>query len=210
MLNNEIEKKLLLLQVNDALFPIGSYAHSFGLETYIQKGFVNNAETAFEYIEKRMLYGLAYTELLAVRFAYETAMGTDLDNKGEDVFGKNAESIVKELSQLEERLEASRIPMELREAAYKLGSRFTKTLEHMEVKYVNGIFRKYVEERRGKTVSHSCAYGVFCADVGITKEDAFIFYLYAQLSYMFTNCVKAVPLGKSVGQKLFFSLYPYC
>ena len=30
--------KFLLLQVNDALFPIGGYSHSYGLETYIQKG----------------------------------------------------------------------------------------------------------------------------------------------------------------------------
>ena len=31
-----------LLQVNDALFPIGGYSHSYGLETYIQKGIVKN------------------------------------------------------------------------------------------------------------------------------------------------------------------------
>ncbi len=27
----------ILLQVNDALFPIGGYSHSYGLETYIQR-----------------------------------------------------------------------------------------------------------------------------------------------------------------------------
>ena len=32
----EWRKKFLLLQVNDALFPIGAYSHSYGLETYIQ------------------------------------------------------------------------------------------------------------------------------------------------------------------------------
>ena len=30
------QKKFYLLQVNDALFPIGAYSHSQGLETYIQ------------------------------------------------------------------------------------------------------------------------------------------------------------------------------
>ena len=30
----EWRKKFLLLQVNDALFPIGAYSHSYGLETY--------------------------------------------------------------------------------------------------------------------------------------------------------------------------------
>lgn len=38
--------KFLLLQVNDALFPIGGYSHSYGLETYIQKGIVKDADSA--------------------------------------------------------------------------------------------------------------------------------------------------------------------
>ena len=31
------KKEFLILQINDSLFPIGSYSHSYGLETYIQK-----------------------------------------------------------------------------------------------------------------------------------------------------------------------------
>ena len=38
----------LLLQINDSLFPIGGYSHSYGLETYIQKGIVQDLETAEE------------------------------------------------------------------------------------------------------------------------------------------------------------------
>ena len=40
------QKKFLVLQMNDSLFPIGAYSHSYGLETYIQKGIVKDAETA--------------------------------------------------------------------------------------------------------------------------------------------------------------------
>ena len=40
------EKQFYLLQVNDALFPIGGYSHSQGLETYIQRGIVHDADTA--------------------------------------------------------------------------------------------------------------------------------------------------------------------
>lgn len=36
------QKKFYLLQVNDALFPIGAYSHSQGLETYIQNGIVHD------------------------------------------------------------------------------------------------------------------------------------------------------------------------
>ena len=48
--------KFFLLQVNDALFPIGGYSHSYGLETYIQKGIVHDEDSAQEFIHKRLKY----------------------------------------------------------------------------------------------------------------------------------------------------------
>lgn len=61
------EKQFYLLQVNDALFPIGGYSHSQGLETYIQRGIVHDVDTAREYITHKIKWNLAYTELLAAR-----------------------------------------------------------------------------------------------------------------------------------------------
>lgn len=46
----------LLLQMNDSLFPIGAYSHSYGLETYIQRDIVHDTKTAKTYIEKRLKY----------------------------------------------------------------------------------------------------------------------------------------------------------
>ena len=50
------QKKFLVLQMNDSLFPIGAYSHSYGLETYIQKGIVKDAETAEKYLKMRLQY----------------------------------------------------------------------------------------------------------------------------------------------------------
>ena len=72
------EKQFYLLQVNDALFPIGGYSHSQGLETYIQRGIVHDADTAREYITHKINWNLAYTELLGARLAYEAARENDL------------------------------------------------------------------------------------------------------------------------------------
>ena len=78
-----------------------------------RRGIVHNVDTAREYITHNIKWNLAYTELLAARLAYEAAEKKDLQ----------------ELLYLEELLEASRIPMEQREAARKMGSRFAKTIE---------------------------------------------------------------------------------
>lgn len=181
----------LLLQINDSLFPIGGYSHSYGLETYIQRGIVHDLRTAEEYIRKRLSTNFLYTDLLAARLAYETAEREDLDA----------------LDALEDLLEASRIPQELREASKKLGSRFIKTLVHMDADGRNTFFRSYLAARKRKTTCHPCAYGAFCACTGIGKEEALAGFLYAQASAMVTNCVKTIPLSQSDGQKLLLSLH---
>lgn len=105
-------RRFFLLQVNDALFPIGGYSHSQGLETYIQQGIVHDEKTAADYIRRKLKLNLACTDLLGVRLAYESALKEN----------------VAALDDLEEILGASRIPMEQREASRKMGSRFTKTI----------------------------------------------------------------------------------
>ena len=73
------QKKFYLLQVNDALFPIGAYSHSQGLETYIQNGIVHDEKTAEEYIKNKIKWNFATTELLSVKLAYESAEAERLE-----------------------------------------------------------------------------------------------------------------------------------
>ncbi|MCD8015307.1 MAG: urease accessory protein UreF [Lachnospiraceae bacterium] len=182
----ERNKQFLLLQVNDALFPIGAYSHSYGLETYIQKNLVATEEDAWDFLYRRLRYGFCYNEFLSGRLAFEYAVRGNL----------------KELNRLEELLDASRIPRETREAGHKLGARFVKTISNMPISFSSNIFEQYCANRKGLWVSHSVVYGVFCAAVGIPLEDAMEHYLYAQASSMVTNCVKTIPLSQTGGQKL--------
>lgn len=182
------KKKFLLLQINDALFPIGAYSHSYGLETYIQKNLVTNAEQAADFIYTRLKYAFCTNEFLTAKLAFQYAADMKIDL----------------LDELEEYLEASRIPKEIREAGKKLGSRFVKTLMRLDIPYENNSFLKYVEARKGKTIVHACVYGVFCAAAGINYEEAMEHFLYAQASSMVTNCVKTIPLSQTAGQTLLY------
>lgn len=190
---NHLRSSFLLLQINDSLFPIGGYSHSYGLETYIQEGMVRDLPSAEEYIKKRLGYNFLYTDLLSVRLAYEAAGKSDLEK----------------LDRLEQTMEASRVPMELREASKKLGSRFIKTVMHMEVPWESHCFIKYAEKCSKNHASHSCAYGVFCYCAGIGKREAMVHFLYAQASAMVTNCVKTIPLSQSDGQRMLSGLSAY-
>lgn len=185
------KREFLLLQVNDALFPIGGYSHSYGLETYIQKELVTNEEQAEEYVKKKLTQNILYNDLFYCRLAYEAAADGDLD----------------EICHLEELLEAGKVPREIREASRKLGSRFVKTLQIPGVEYEKSVFEEYVQRRKGKAANHVIAYGVFCASIGVAIEECLEHFLYAQASAMVTNCVKTIPLSQTTGQRILVSCY---
>ena len=174
----------ILLQVNDALFPIGGYSHSYGLETYIQKNIVNSGETALAFMKSSIKNSFLYSELLPARLAYEYTKEDKLDK----------------IVELEEIVEASKSPVEIRAAAQKLGSRFVKTVISMNVDYISDVFARYVEKVKQPT--YAIAYGVFCAAVGIDMRRAMESFLYTNTSGKVVSCVKTIPLSQTQGQQI--------
>ncbi|MDO4300139.1 MAG: urease accessory protein UreF [Clostridia bacterium] len=183
-----MNNNFLLLQINDALFPIGGYSHSYGLETYIQKDVFKDEKDIREYISNRLKYGIANTELLGSKLSYERA-----DN-------------MSALAELDNILTASKMPKETRFASVKLGSRFIKTLEKCRLKLNKNYFDEYAALKY--TNKHHCiAYGVVCRAADIDIKQALSTYLYSQCSAMITNCVKTVPLSQSAGQKMLYDSF---
>ena len=183
-----LNDNFLLLQINDALFPIGGYSHSYGLETYIQKDIIKNQKDTALYIEEKLTNSIFYTELLSIKLAYEYCLDKDFDK----------------LEKLEAKLKASKTPKEIRLAAQKLGSRFVKTVSKWEIS-ANDDFRTYL--KKIPQPSHSVVYGVFCAAAGLDKTEVLKTFLYAQTSSMVTNCVKTIPLSQTQGQKILYDCH---
>ncbi|CEP40271.1 urease accessory protein UreF [Paraclostridium sordellii] len=181
----------ILLQINDALFPIGAYSHSYGLETYIQKNIVKDIDTVFKYLKCNLKTTILYTELLSISLAYDYAK----DNK------------LNEIIRLEEIINASKIPSEIRLASQKLGSRFIKTVEAIEISTKCQIFNDYIKASKEIQPTHSVAYGVFCSAVGIEKIKAIEGFLYSYTSSTITTCVKSIPLSQTHGQRLLYKSY---
>ncbi len=180
----------LLLQINDALFPIGGYTQSYALETYVQKAIISNAVTAKKFIQSELETAMIYSELLPAQLAYIYTKNNDLEK----------------LEKLEAMSKAARSARELREASQKLGNRFVKTVLALQIDFDMDFFKNYTTRCKHIGLSYCIAYGVFCAVAGIKESLMLSTFLYSQTSGFVTNCVKLIPLSQTEGQKILYNL----
>src|SRR4051812_19073345 len=101
---------LSLLQLSDPTLPIGGYAHSAGLETYVQQGIVKDVPTAREFVTEMLSQNIRYTDAAFVSLAYDAAVQEDLDK----------------ILLLDDECTAVKLPREIRQGSQKLGTRLIK------------------------------------------------------------------------------------
>lgn len=185
---NSIQDYLLILQINDAIFPIGSYTQSYGLETYVQRKLVTDVGSLRKFLKQNLMCNLLYTDILAVKLAYEAAMMDDLNK----------------IYELDNILSAVKVAKETRNASSKLSSRFIKTVVGLELNFKNNILLQYdnLIHSRECLGHHAITYGVMCGEQKLDKHYSLLNFSYAQISATVNNAVKLIPLSQTSGQSL--------
>jgi urease accessory protein len=182
---------LSLLQLSDPALPIGGFAHSYGLETYVQNGFVHDKTSAREFITQMLSQNLHYTDAAFVSLAYDATLQNDIIR----------------IKMLDEECTAVKLPKEIRHASSKLGSRLVKIFGNVQQGQFVDELKRAVEADEIQA-NYSVIFGVFAAVLKIEKADALTGFYYNAAAGMVTNCVKLVPLGQQHGQEILFSLQP--
>jgi urease accessory protein len=181
---------LNLLQLTDPTLPIGSYAHSAGLETYVQQRIVYDASTARQFITQMLTQSLQFTDAAFVSLAYDAALN---DNRND-------------LLLLDDECSAVKLPAEIRIASQKLGIRLMKLFQPLCNSNMTDHYKEAVHTKQA--MGHYCiAFGLYAQALQIPKGDALTGFYYNAAAGMVTNCVKLVPLGQQDGQEILFSLH---
>jgi urease accessory protein len=171
--------QLALQQLTDSALPTGAFAHSLGFETYIERGLVHDEASFGVWLSAFIGQQLTYSDGLAIRFLYDGVP----------------------LAELEPLLTAQLLPRQLREASTKMGTRLLEIGSEVFPSPELAEYRELVTA--GRAAGHQpLAFAVVARSLGVPRTEALAAYLFAAVTSLTQNAVRAIPLGQNAGQRL--------
>lgn len=175
-----------LLQISDAAFPTGSYAHSYGLEEIVRQGAVFDEESLHRFFQEHVLPALTHVDLPLAREARSAAISGNRHD----------------LAAVDHLAGALRIPRELREASLQTGRRRLAILIRLrptpELETLGQIILG--DPRAGH---HTVVWGVSCAASPVNAS--LTAYYYHSVSCLCTAAPKLIRIGQEGTQRVLTS-----
>lgn len=180
-------KALSLFQLCDSNFPNGMFSQSFGMETYIQKDIIKDADTFQNWLHVYLHEQLVNADGLATRYVYEA-----LDDD-------NWEEIV----ELDHLLTVQNLAQESRDGTQRMGARMLGIAKSIYNIPLLGKYQEWVKEKL--VYGHpAIVFTIVGHYLGVDKETTILYYLYSTIVGLVQNAVRAIPIGQTAGQKIIY------
>jgi urease accessory protein len=182
---------LALLQLTDGLFPAGGFAHSLGLETYVQAGMVADRDGLERFLRAHVDGSAGPSDAVAVAIAVRRAAADDLDG----------------CLEIDARLDAMRVVPEFSAASRQMGR---QTLR-VAITWAKDPWLETLAERvdTGGTPGHyPVAFGAAAGRAGVVPKAAAAAYLYASAAMLVNAALRLFRFGQLEGQRTLASLRP--
>ncbi|MDQ8180482.1 urease accessory UreF family protein [Pelagicoccus sp. SDUM812005] len=177
-----------MLQTTDPLFPIGSYAHSYGLEELCADGEVSDPASLLRFLESVVFLNLQEFELPYLRFAYNAAEQNDFQL----------------ICQLDEEISASKPCKELRQASLSQGQQRLRLISKLRP---TPRFEKLAALKREKKIvpHHLILFATENVDLRTPLEPTLAAWTYQALAAPCAASLKLIRIGQEGAQSVLTS-----
>lgn len=176
---------LTLLQFSDGLFPAGGFAHSFGLETYVQDGRIRDRHDLEMFVAAHLDGSAGPADAAAAAIAVGVARRDDSD----------------EWFALDARLDAMKTVPEFRAASRQMGRQALRVAAGLGDDPFLGRLARAVEDDRA-AAHHATVFGAAVGRGGVEPERAAAAYLYSTAALLVGAGLRLIALGQLDGQRV--------
>jgi urease accessory protein len=185
------EAWLAALQFADGLFPAGGFAHSLGLETYVQDGVVRDRAGLEAFVGAFLDGSAGPTDAVAVAVAVRLA----------------AEGDVASWLELDTRLEVMKPVPESREASRQMGRQTLRVAAALGPDRVLAELAHAVAEGLAPG-HHAAVFGAALGRAGVEPEVAAAAYLHSTVTLLVGAGLRLMALGQLDGQRVVAAMRP--
>jgi len=180
MTTSNVASSLLLLQLMDSSFPVGTFAHSYGLEQSVRDRRVTDAVGVEGFVQSVLSMQVATTDARALAGAHEAARLADIG----------------EVMRVDRELYATKGTSELRDASTSTGRRLLQeVLAHPEVSH--DLIATYLDtvERDDAPGTHAVALGVVGAALEVPATELVAAMLFSTANTLHQAAMRLLPVS---------------
>jgi len=190
---------LTALRLSDSMLPVGTYTASYGVEQYLNEGYIDTADELGELIEGYLRGVVGPAETVALGVAHRCAAAGDLDG----------------ILAADERLGAATLPSEFRESSEKAGQKLLSLLGETDAGPfsavdIDGIVADYSDALdEGRTAGHyPVILGMVAQRAGISCSEAALISAYSTVTGLLGAAQRLGRFGHTDIQSQLSTLFP--
>lgn len=179
---------LSALRLADSFLPVGSYTLSYGLESFVEEGRVEDGDDLRELLEDYLRGQVGPCDMVALSVAHRAAREGDIER----------------LARVDDRLHATILSREFRESSLTSGKRLLDVVEGE-----HALVDSYAEAVDGEVRGHyPTALGVVTTENDLSEREARLVLGYAFVTGLLGAAQRLLQLGHTEIQVILHDLFP--